>query len=328
MLWFLWAAAAVIAVLFLISLYTYLICFHSPADRQEDPYQLLRGRQYEAVGDRILACTRYMDQTECEWVSIASSDGLKLCARYYHIQDGAPLQILFHGYRSMALRDCAGGFLLAKKLGFNILVPDQRAHAGSEGRTISFGICERMDCLAWVRYASNRFGTDTPIVLSGLSMGASTVLMASALPLPANVSAIMADSPYSSPADIIRKVSRDRHLPDGLAYPFVRMGARIYGGFDLEKTTAVKAVAEAKIPILLIHGEDDRFVPCRMSREICNASASRTELHLFPGAGHGLSYVMDPQRYEEITIRFLWSVPALRTHLSENEFVRKQLSGS
>ena len=192
--------------------------------------------------------------------------------RYYHVRDGAPLQIQFHGYRGAALRDFCGGNKLARESGQNTLVVDQRAHGKSGGNTITFGIRERLDCLSWVKYANQRFSSGTPIFLSGVSMGATTVLMASELKLPANVMGIIADCPYSSPEVIIRKVCReDMHLPPALTMPLIRLGARLFGHFVLNESSAVQAVGNKNIPILLLHGEDDRFVPCDMSREIFDA---------------------------------------------------------
>ena len=325
MLWFLIIIAALIGLILLLSFYTFYVCFYSSRNRDEDPYALMRGKQYEAVKENIIACTRIMDKAPCEWVYTASFDGLKLAGRYYHTADGAPLLLLFHGYRSMSLRDCAGGYILGKKLGFNILAVDQRGHASSSGRVITFGICERQDCKSWIDYIHVRFGKDTRIILSGLSMGAATVLMASSLELPENVLGIIADCPYSSPADIIRKVCRDRHLPDHLAYPFIKLGARIYGRFDLEEITAAGAVTHASVPILLLHGEEDRFVPCQMSHEIKEACQSPVTLCTFPGAGHGLCYMVDPIRYEAVTIRFLNSIPRLADHLCDNSYAKEML---
>ncbi len=310
-----------------ISFYTYLECFHSPADRSEDLYSLPKGSQYTAVKDNMFAISRIMEKTDWESVSITSFDGLRLNARYSHTKDGAPVQILFHGYRSMALRDCAGGFMLAKKMGFNVLAVDQRAHAKSGGRVITFGICERKDCISWVEYVSSRFGSDIPIILSGLSMGAATVLMASELPLPNNVVAIMADCPYSSPETIILKVCQDRHIPAALASPFIRLGARLFGGFRLRQCTAEDAVKKATVPILLVHGEDDRFVPCEMSKRIFAACSPYTELHTFPDAGHGLCYMTDPLRYELIVTKFLFRIRQLQPHMAISDYVQKELRG-
>jgi len=196
-------------------------------------------------------------------------------------------------------------------MGFNALVVDQRAHGNSSGHSITFGIKERLDCLGWIDYLNHRFGQETPIILSGLSMGAATVLMTAELNLPQNVACIIADSPYSSPFDIIMKVSKDEGFPPGLCAPFLHLGARFFGGFQLCFCTAKDAVRKAQVPILLIHGEDDHFVPCEMSLEIAANCASRIEVATFPGAGHGLSYLTDPLRYEKVVCRFLRSIPVL-----------------
>ena len=310
---------AVLVFVIWVTVYVYLQCFHSPADRKEDPYRLIQGEQYEALADVILECTRVMDKAPCEHVYTDSIDGLKLHARYYHTQEGAPTVIVMHGYKGNALRDGAGGFALSRRLGFNVLVPDQRAHARSEGRVITFGIMERYDCLRWVEYINNRFGVDLPVVLSGLSMGAATVLMAAELNLPENVVGIMADCPYASPTGIIRKVCMDRKFQEKLVFPFIRIAAKLLGHFSISESSAVDAVKQAKVPILLIHGDDDRFVPCEMSQEIAAACASPVQLEVFPEAGHGLCYMTDPERYESAALQFLRSIPQLSPYLPQGK---------
>ena len=290
----------------LIAWYSYRTAFYSPKKRKKDDYAIPKGAQYEKERQRMLSLIRQMDELPYEAVTISAQDGTKLAARYYHVRDGAPLQIQFHGYRGTAVRDFCGGNKLARESGHNTLVVDQRAHGKSGGTTITFGIRERLDCLCWAEYANQRFGSDTPIFLSGVSMGAATVLMASELKLPANVIGIIADCPYSSPEAIIRKVCReDRHLPPALVMPFIRLGARLFGHFDLREASALEAVQHTNIPILLIHGEEDRFVPCDMSREIFGACAGEKNRVTFPGAGHGLSYIVDTETYSDAVSRFV-----------------------
>ena len=280
--------------------------FYSPMNRKCDPYALPRGEQYQRERERMLSLVREMDGIPYEPVTITAFDGTKLFGRYYHVRDGAPLQLQFHGYHGAALRDFCGGNKLAREAGHNTLVVDQRAHGRSGGTVISFGILERRDCLAWARYAVSRFGAGTPVFLSGVSMGASTVLMASELALPANIIGIIADCPYSSPEAIMRKVCRvDMHLPPALVLPFIRLGARLFGHFDTRESDAVRAVKNTGVPILLLHGEDDRFVPCEMSREICAACAGDITCVTFPDAGHGLSYIVDTEKYENEVARFV-----------------------
>lgn len=297
-------AAMALLLILAASFYTYYVCFHVPRKHFEDPYQKVNTPQFQKVQHLMDKSTKIMENTQCEYVTIKSYDGLTLSGRYYAIQENAPLIIVFHGYRSAALRDCAGGFALGLKWGYNVLAVDQRSHGRSEGRVISFGIKERYDCLSWVKYAIDRFGEDTRIILSGISMGAATVLMALDLGLPSNVKGIMADCPYSSPAGIIQKVSKDIGYPPKLAYPFIWLGAWIFGGFVLSSSDALRAVKNARIPILLIHGQEDFFVPPDMSIAIHKASPT-SQLHTFPEAGHGLSYLLDPNRYEQICSDFL-----------------------
>jgi fermentation-respiration switch protein FrsA (DUF1100 family) len=154
-------------------------------------------------------------------------------------------------------------------------------------------------------------------------MGAATVLMATGLPLPQNVACVIADSPFSAPSAIIEKVCFDLHYPVLLCRPFIYLAARLFGGFCLNGCTAKEAVTRAKVPILLIHGEDDRLVPCSMSFEIASFCASNVTVRTFPKAGHGLSYLIDPVGYEQAVTDFLMSVPQIQSHLKKSFFTRK-----
>lgn len=282
------------------SFYAYRIAFYNPPS-DPDKAPNMDGSIYEPYRDEITRLYRQIRDRECEFVTITSDDGLKLFGRYYHVQDGAPLDIGFHGYRSSPFTDFAGGSEMSFEMGHNLLLVDQRAHGRSDGRTITFGIRERWDVLNWIDYACTRFGKKTPILLYGVSMGAATVLMASGLDLPDNVKCIIADCPYTRPIDIILHVGKSNPLPQWLIKPFVILGAKIYGGFDIRETDAVKAVADSNVPILVIHGESDKFVPPAMSE----LSSAKLERITFPGAGHALSYLSDTPRYRQTVMEFI-----------------------
>lgn len=273
--------------------------------KQRENIAFPEGEQYKPYLEASKELIRKLRELPFEEVQIRSDDGLKLYGKYYYMADGAPLEIMFHGYHGMAERDFCGGFWLARESGHNILLIDERAHGKSEGSVITFGVKERYDCRAWVRYALERFGTEVRIVLVGVSMGAATVLMASDLDLPENVKGIIADCGYSSPKAIVRKVARDMKLPVRALYPLARLGAWIAGGFDLEESSAVESLRNCRIPALFIHGEDDRFVPCEMSRENYEACASEKTLFTVPGAGHTLCYMVDRQGYRKAVNEFL-----------------------
>lgn len=274
-------------------------CILKPKDPQYDPYQ----KEMEHL-------FRQLHARPYEQVSIVSPDGLNLSGRYYHIKDGAPLDIGFHGYRSNSIADFSGGTQLSFQMGHNVLLVDERAHGRSEGRTITFGIQERLDLMAWVNYAIERFGDDVKILLYGVSMGGATVLMAAGLKLPVNVKGIIADCPYANPLDIILHVGKQSPLPRWMIKYLVILAAKIYGGFNLLETDAVRAVENANVPILIIHGEDDRYVPCQMSELIAEANPQRIYRFTFPGAPHGISYLTDTPRYHAIVKAFVSKILA------------------
>ena len=151
------------------------------------------------------------------------------------------------------------------------------------------------------------FGSDVKIILTGISMGAATVLMAGAEELPPNVIGILADCGYTSARKMMEVVIGKMGLPPKLCYPFVRLGARIFGHFDPDETSPLEAVKKCKLPVIFFHGEADDFVPCYMSRANFEACASRKRIVTIPGAGHGLSYAIDPDGYVEELYAFFGS---------------------
>ena len=137
-------------LILLISYWAYRKAFYSSPKKRSTTHLLPDSPQYAKVNPKIKRLIEEMEAVPYEDVSITTFDGLRLFAKYYHLSDSAPLQIQFHGYRSTGIRDFSGGFSLARKMGRNVLVVDQRAGGKSEGTTICFGIKEKYDCLEWI----------------------------------------------------------------------------------------------------------------------------------------------------------------------------------
>lgn len=308
-------SAAIITILILLILFTafmvflrilYFIAF-SPMRKIAGGVTRLPGNeQYKAVKPQMLELISKLESIPYEGITIQSHDGLNLFGRYYKREKENVIEIDFHGYRGHAQRDYCGGSTISMQNGISSILVDQRSHTESEGKSITFGIKERYDVLSWVDYVINRFGNDVRIILAGVSMGAATILMASELDLPKNVVGIIADCPYSSPKEIIKKVTRDKGLSDTFLYPFTKLSAKIFAGFDIEEASPVEAVKHTNIPILIIHGEDDRFVPHYMGKEVFEACASENKTFIsFPDAGHALSYFGDTEKYKKAVTDFI-----------------------
>ena len=277
----------------------FLVVFYVPRRKKtdEEEIQLPPGEIYEVFWEDMRKWaveTRSLPYTE---LTVTSFDGLKLYGKYYECIPGAPIELMFHGYRGSAERDLPGGVQRCFQVGHNVLLVDQRCSGRSGGNVITFGIHEHRDCLAWIDRMIGYFGPDVQIILTGISMGASTVLMAAGKELPGNVIGVLADCGFHSPREIILSVARSMHLPARGLYPFVRLGARIFGRFDLEEYAPVEAMKTCRVPVIFFHGAADDYVPCYMSRITFDACPTDKKLVLIPGAGHGLSYPVSPEEY-------------------------------
>ena len=222
-------------------------------------------------------------------VYIKSYDGLKLHAELLKAEEPTDkIIILFHGYRSVARNDFSCAIPYYNSLGMDILLVDQRAHGLSEGKLITFGVKERFDVRSWVNYVRELYGENKKIYLSGISMGSSTVMMASNLV--DNVDGIVADCGYTSPREIIEIVAKKRYaLPKWCVAP-VGLAAKLFGGFDYSYS-AKTALAETKAPVLFIHGSADDFVPCYMTEQTYESCSADKKKVIVPDAPHGYSFL-------------------------------------
>ncbi len=276
------------------------IAFYVPIKNGKRVEQIIpMGVEYDSFRDNIKKWVEETRNTPNTEFSITSFDGLKLYGKYYELSPGAPIEIMFHGYRGNAERDLAGGMRRAFDSGHSALIVDQRCSGKSGGKVITFGVREYRDCLSWVDFVCEKFGEDQKIILTGISMGASTVLIAASGDLPKNVIGVLADCGYTSAKNIIKKVISGMKLPTFICYPLVKLGARLFGRFNLEEIAPDKVLRNCKIPVILFHGEKDDFVPYQMSEINYSFINSKKKLIKIPSASHGLCYPVAPEYYIE-----------------------------
>jgi len=299
-------ALSLALLILLIAYICFRIVFYVPRKNEKisDELPVPTGKIYEPYHDMMRHWIKEARGFKQEHFYIKSFDGLTLHAKYFEYEPGAVMEIMFHGYRGSAERDLSGGIQRCFALGRSVLLVDQRTSCGSEGNVISFGINEHRDALAWVDFAVKHFGSNIKIVLTGISMGASTVLMAAGKELPENVVGVLADCGFSSAKEIIKKCAGDLKIPANLIYPFIKLGAKLFGHFNLEEYTPLDAMKTCKLPVIFFHGEDDAFVPCYMSQEVYEACKSPKKIITIPKAGHGLVYVVNNDLYFNSVVEF------------------------
>lgn len=238
---------------------------------------------------------------------VTSFDKLKLHGVLYRFGTAeSPVMICFHGYRGNKFRDFAGAIKIFEDLKYNVLLVDQRAQHESEGKYMTFGVKEQKDVIPWVNKIIEIFGKDVKIAIEGLSMGGATVLMAAAFQkLPANVKCVVADCPFTSPLGIFLFSMRGIKIPKFVTKFVAYLTGKIYMGVNFNKSNAYIGLKNNKLPILIMHGEEDSIVPVTMSKDLLKKYPEMIELHTFKNANHGVSYFDDTERYWKVSEEFL-----------------------
>ena len=235
---------------------------------------------------------------------ITSFDGLRLHGRLLPLEDPRATILMFHGYHSFADVDFGCAVPLLREMGYQLLLVDERAHQGSEGKYITYGVRERRDVQSWAQAMADRLGPEHPLYLQGISMGASTVLMASDQAFPKSVRGIVADCGFTSPAEIVRLVMPTLKAPPFPMLYLTELWCRILAGFSLWGYSTERALAQCRLPVLFVHGRDDRLIPWRMTQRSYEACASEKTVLYVDGAGHGESFLVDRPACEQALREF------------------------
>ncbi|NLA95833.1 MAG: alpha/beta hydrolase [Clostridiaceae bacterium] len=249
-----------------------------------------------------------------EWEMI--HDGLHLRGIFFPAResDGEPAPgrgcaVVIHGWRDVRLSR-ALDVQLYLDLGYCVFLPSLRGHKPSDGKRIDIGCKHAGDILAWLEEIRRRLGDRKPgyFVLDGLSMGAANVLTLSGDPgLAPDVVAVIADCGYTS------LLAQGKWMVRGMK-PLIRRPALFFAsvffylfmGYSSKDLTPLTGVARAKVPVMIIHGTDDLFVPASMARELFDGCRSPVkELWYVEGAKHALSHAVAKEDYKARKMAFI-----------------------
>ena len=304
----LWIAIAIAALVLIVGYFVLQRAVTGRRYTRQALEQQMEKPAYREVKAPILAADGWVSAHEREDLHVMSYDGKLLHAIYLPKKDAKGTILLFHGYKSCWQIDF--GLVLPyyyDTLGYSLLLVDQRAHGSSQGQYLTFGVRERLDVLSWATYMGQKLGQNAPLILGGLSMGATTVLLASCFDFPANVRAIIADCGFTSPYEIAKSVLRRDYpkAPVSLLLPLCSLVTRLFAGFGLRDGSTIDAVRESRYPILFLHGTGDTFVPYEMTKRAFDACTAPKRMILVDGAEHGKSYVKEPDRVRQELKAFL-----------------------
>ena len=263
--------------------------------------------------------------------------------RAYYIQNGDSTKTVIIGQGWTEHVDWIG--YVSKiwyDMGYNVLMPSQRGQFLSDGDNLTFGYQDKYDWLNWVKMVDERNGADSQVVFYGQSLGADTVLEAASVPgLSKSVKAVVSDAGYATLPELgsslynkaitaVSNALQSVGLPAITSLPFLSydkivaaMNARLIKeqGFSVDDLSATDAASKITIPLLLIHTQDDAFIPYTQSLELAAANHSANqEVWILPGTvgGHAAANNAILQ-YRQHLLAFL--TPLLSVADAEDEAV-------
>ena len=312
------ALSAVFGGVILVAYETTKVLVKTALDRDKPKFmenagnRISGGQKDEKFREECEKASKKLSETEHKEVKIITKDRVGLTGHFFPCENQKRVIIAFHGWRSSWSYDYGMISEFWQNNGCSVLYAEQRGQNNSGGEHMGFGLTERYDCLEWIKWITENLGEDVPIYLAGISMGAATVLMASSLMLPKNVCGIMADCGFTSPKEIWKHVARKNlHmaygirgiLADAICRRKISMGSGDY--------STVEALKNTNVPVLFIHGSDDKFVPVEMTFENYKACASPKRLLIVCGADHAMSYYVNKDEYEKSVLEFWQSFDSL-----------------
>ena len=280
----------------LTSAYSYLLSRYTTGGKRQT---LEEARTWQAAHYDI----SWFDKLRQERYVIDSFDGYRL-----HVQlcenpeaDGKKYVILTHGYTDNRI-----GMLKYMQIylrrGFHCIIWDIRGHGENEPEACTFGIRESRDLCALIQDTYARYGQDIVLGLHGESLGAATVI--TSLGQCQRVNFAVSDCGFSDITNVLKGSLAYRHIPTCLV-DTASLATRLRVGYFFGQMKPVRALPKNKVPVLFLHGMEDRFIPPENSLRMQQATRGYSEFHMIPGAGHANSVLTDPAAYEAVVDAFL-----------------------
>ena len=249
------------------------------------------------------------DSFEKEDVYIESFDHYKLHGYFMKNEKTDKVVISFHGYNTEARKEYPLHYSYYRD-GYTVLIVDQRGVGQAEGKFITMGLLERHDCLKWIDYVVERYNGNVEILLDGLSMGASTIMMAAQDIKQPQVKGMIVNCGFDScEEELLYVMKHNMKLPK---YPFLwtlRFYAKVFAKYDMNEITAHESLTNCDIPLLMIHGTKDTFVPYENLHKIYpHAKAENKKMVSVEEAAHGISCFVNRELFESEIQQFMINI--------------------
>lgn len=194
--------------------------------------------------------------------------------------------------------------------GFNVLIYDERDHGHSGGDNVTYGFDEKYDLDRWVNWVYTRYKGGI-IGVHGESLGAASALLQAKLNEDKKrVSFYISDCAYSDlKALFAQRLSEDYKFNNKAVSSFILFYAekiaKLKDGFTFADASPDNIIKEISAPVMFIHGENDNFVPKKMSEELYAQKNGTKSLYIAPNSGHAQAFMYNQDDYKDKVYNFI-----------------------
>ena len=279
------------------------------------------GRKEETFRNKLTKAKKYLGKLQ--WFDdlrregtvfeeyITNRENLRLHAYFIPKENAVGTVMLVHGYSGCALQTIPQARVYREEFNYNVVMLNLAHHAQSEGRVTQMGWKDRLDVIQWIDVVNERFrgadGLPLPVILHGISMGGSTVMMASGEKMPANVKGLINENGFqSAESEFIYEINTKLHLP---GFPFFQAAdfvAKLFLGWAFSEADAIKMIKKSTLPVMIIHGNCDERVPVSNGKNLFEAKEKGyKEIWIVPGGDHITTIKQYPDEYIKKVADFL-----------------------
>jgi len=221
---------------------------------------------------------------------VKTDDGLKISVYEVSIENPNAVIICLAGINHPSATAYLGHARHFREMGFATFFFDMRAHGESDGDVICMGYREHLDTKAVVKYIkSKKEYKDIPLVVMGLSLGASTAII-SAGEMP-EIDGIISLSAFSSWEDIFcdKMNAFSPEFFTRLEKPLVAWSAKVKYKVDIRKFSPVNSIKKLGTrPALLMHSIGDKEVPFENFLRLMENAPAHVETFVREGDLHSV----------------------------------------
>lgn len=191
------------------------------------------------------------------------------------------------------------------KRGYSVLIYDLRNHGLSGGSNTTFGYIEKHDLNGVMDWLVDLLGPGGKVGTMGESMGAAISIQHAAID--PRVAFVISDCSFSDLTEQLKyRLKQELHLPP---FPFIHLASFFSGlisWMTFDRVSPVRDIAEISAPVLLIHGQNDTYIPPQMCHVLYDAKKTGVrKLYLAPNAGHAASFSENGFEYDRVIGEFI-----------------------